>query len=54
MKRLHGKVVAVGLGSRRRCGDHGVEDGEALRDFGIYCECLVAESPPLKFIVVYV
>jgi hypothetical protein len=27
-------VVAVGLGSGRRRGDRGVEDGAALRDFG--------------------
>jgi hypothetical protein len=30
----HGEVVAVGLGSRRRRGERGVENGAALRDFG--------------------
>jgi hypothetical protein len=31
---VHGKAVAVGLGSGRRRGDRGVKDGAALRDFG--------------------
>ena len=31
---VHGKAVAVGLGSGRRRGDRGVEDGAALREFG--------------------
>jgi hypothetical protein len=30
---VHGYFVAMGLGSERRRGDRGVEDGAALRDF---------------------
>jgi hypothetical protein len=31
---VHGWAVAMSLGPGRRCGDRGVEDGAALRDFG--------------------
>jgi hypothetical protein len=34
VKAVHGYVVAVELGSERRCCDRGVEEGTALCDFG--------------------
>jgi hypothetical protein len=42
---VHGLVAAVGLGSRRRCGDRGVGDGAALRDFGV----TLRHGPPNVF-----
>ncbi len=41
---VHGWVVAVELGSGRRCGDRGIEEGTALCDFG---SALRHEPPPV-------
>ena len=41
---IYGWVIAVELGSGRRCGDRGIDEGMALCDFG---SALRHEPPPV-------